>query len=397
MGLWDKIAGEFVDVIEWTDDSSNTMVYRFERAGNEIKYGAMLTVRESQTAVFVNEGQIADVFPPGLYRLETANLPILTTLQSWPHGFNSPFKAEIYFLNTRQFTDLKWGTKNPIMLRDPEFGPVRLRAYGTYSMRIGDPSKFLAEIVGTHGHFTTGDIMNQLRNIIVSRFSSVLGESGIPILDLAANYDDLSDYVTAQISPEFKEYGLGLSKFLVENISLPKAVEKAMDQRSSMGIVGNLQNYATFQAAEAMRTAAANPAGGGAAAGMGLGMGMAMAKSMGETFAGSQAPATAAPAASAAPPPLPREKKYFVADKGKPGGPYTMEQLDDLGTVSSWATFSTPATEICTHWCYSIPVTATKSRAWRRRAARSCKPASRWVARSPVNTASARRRVKPCG
>ncbi len=334
MSLWDKLTGEFIDVIEWTDDSNNTMVYRYQRHGNEIKYGAMLTVRESQTAVFVNEGQIADVFPPGLYRLETANLPILTTLQSWPHGFRSPFKAEVYFLSTRQFTDLKWGTKNPLMMRDAEFGPVRLRAYGTYSMRIGDPAVFLREIAGTDGYFTTNEIKDQLRNIIVSRFSNILGGSGIPILDLAANYDDLSDFVTAQISPEFKEYGLGLSKFLVENISLPKKVEQALDNRTSMGIVGNLRNYAAFQAAEAMRDAARNPADGGAAAGIGMGMGFAMAKKLGDTF--SIAPDgihSAAPSPDEVPPPLPLTTKYFIAVRGKPEGPYTLDDLDGLSST----------------------------------------------------------------
>ena len=228
MGFWDKIFGEFVDVIEWTDNSSDTMVYRFERYGNEIKYGAMLTVRESQQAVFVNEGVIADQFPPGLYKLETNNLPIITSLQGWPHGFESPFKAEVYFFNTRRFTDLKWGTKNPLMLRDREFGPVRLRAFGTYAMRVVDPVALLKEVVGTSGQFSTGEITNQLRNLIVSRFASILGESAIPILDLAANYDDLSTFVSNRIQPEFKTYGLEITKLLVENISLPPAVEEAL-------------------------------------------------------------------------------------------------------------------------------------------------------------------------
>ncbi len=333
MSLWDKLTGEFIDVIEWTDDSSDTMVYRYQRHGNEIKFGAMLTVRESQTAVFVNEGQIADVFPPGLYRLETANLPVLTTLQSWPHGFRSPFKAEIYFLSTRQFTDLKWGTKNPLMMRDSEFGPVRLRAFGTYSMRISDPAVFLKEIAGTDGFFTTSEIKDQLRNIIVSRFSNILGESGIPILDLAANYDDLSDFVTAQISPEFKEYGLGLSKFLVENISLPKKVEQALDTRTSMGIVGNLRNYAAFQAAEAMRDAANNPADGGAAAGIGMGMGFAMAKKLGDAFSIAPDGIHGSAPADDMPPPIPRiSTKYFVAVRGKPEGPYTLDELDGMAS-----------------------------------------------------------------
>jgi membrane protease subunit (stomatin/prohibitin family) len=156
MGLWDKLRGELIDIIEWLDPSNDTMVYRFERRGNEIKYGAKLTVREGQAAVFVNEGQIADVFPPGMYTLETSNLPIVSTLQGWKYGFESPFKAEVYFCSTRRFTDLKWGTKNPVMLRDPEFGPIRLRAFGAYAMRVSDPGTFIKEIVGTDGHFTKG-------------------------------------------------------------------------------------------------------------------------------------------------------------------------------------------------------------------------------------------------
>jgi hypothetical protein len=218
MALMDKIFGEFVDVIEWTDDTQDTMVYRFERYGNEIKYGAMLTVRESQAAVLVNEGELADVFKPGMYELSTANLPILSTLQNWQRGFESPFKAEVYFFNTKRFTDLKWGTKNPIIARDPEFGPVRLRAFGTYEIRIADPAEFLREIAGTDGRFTTDEITNQLRNLIVSRFATVVASSGIPILDLAANYEQLGQFVTGRIAPEFANYGLELNKLLVENV-----------------------------------------------------------------------------------------------------------------------------------------------------------------------------------
>jgi len=201
--IWDKIVGEFVDVIEWTDDSSDTMLWRFERHGNEIKYGAQLTVRESQIAVFVNEGRVADVFEPGMYTLETANLPIISTMENWHHGFQSPFKAEIYFVNTKRFTDLKWGTKHPVTLRDPEFGPVRLRAFGTYVTKIKDPVVFIREIAGTDGHFTTDEITDQLRNMIVSRFSSVMADSGIPVLDLAANFEKLGTFLTNKIMPEF--------------------------------------------------------------------------------------------------------------------------------------------------------------------------------------------------
>ncbi|MEM9387195.1 MAG: SPFH domain-containing protein [Pseudomonadota bacterium] len=329
MSFWDRIRGEFVDVIEWTDDSQDTLVHRFERYGNEIKYGAMLTVREGQVAVLVNEGRLADVYQPGLYKLETSNMPIMTTIMSWPHGFQSPFKAEVYFFSTRQFTDLKWGTKNPIMLRDREFGPVRLRAYGTYTIRIENPAVFLREVVGTDGRFTTDEITNQLRNLIVSRFSTILGDSGIPVLDLAANYDKLGDFISKWIGQEFGEYGLALPTLLVENISLPDAVEKALDKRTSMGIIGNLEDYATFQAAEAMTVAAANP-GGGAGDGVGLGMGFAMASKLGETLStGGKSPA-AAPGAAAGgdtPPPLPTEARYYLAVNGHQTGPFTKAEV----------------------------------------------------------------------
>ncbi len=316
MGLWDKLLGELVDVIDWTDDSNDTMVYRFERYGNQIKYGAKLTVRESQAAVFVNEGQIADVFEPGMYELETNNLPLLSSLQSWPHGFESPFKAEIYFFNLRRFVDLKWGTRNPIMLRDADYGAVRLRAFGTYAMRITDPAVFLREIVGTDGHFTTSEITNQLRNLIMSRFSSVLGRSRIPVLDLAGNYDQLGEFVLQRIAPEVAEYGLELTRFLVENISLPPEVEAALDKRSSMGIVSNLKDYMTYQSAEAMTRAADNP-GGGAADGIGMGMGFAMAQQMANQMGGHD---------HAAPPPLPGQA-FYVAVGRQQTGPFNLPEL----------------------------------------------------------------------
>lgn len=319
MGLFDKILGEFVDVIEWTDDSTDTMVYRFERYGNEIKYGAMLTVRESQIAILVNEGRTADVYKPGLYKLETQNMPILTTLQSWPYGFNSPFKAEVYFFNMRRFTDLKWGTKNPIMLRDKEFGAVRLRAYGTYAVRIKEPEVFSKEIVGTNGHFRTGEISDQLRNLITSRFSSIIGEANIPILDLAANYDELSNFISTRLTPEFLEYGLEVNNLLVENISLPEEVEKALDKRTSIGIVGNLNDYTRYQAAEAMQAAAENPTGT-AAAGVGMGVGFGMATEM--TRAYSEAGKT-----QATPPPLPSEPQWYVAIEGEKTGPFGIADI----------------------------------------------------------------------
>ena len=306
MGLFDWLFGEFVDVIEWTDDSNDTLVYRFECHDHAIKYGAMLTVRESQVAVLVNEGRIADIYEPGLYKLETNNMPILSTLENWPHGFKSPFKVDVYFLNMRRFTDLKWGTKHPVMLRDPEFGAVRLRAFGTYGLRIKEPITFLKEIVGTDGHFQTDEISGQLRNLIASRFASILGSANIPVLDLAANYDDLGEFITAKLQPEFAEYGLELTKLLVENISLPNEVEKALDQRTSMGIVGNMRQYTQFQAARSLTP------GGGASEGLAMGAGIAMGKQLGDQL--SQSSPTQ-------PPPLPTSETFFIAQEGKRLGP----------------------------------------------------------------------------
>ena len=325
MGFWNKLMGEFVDVIQWTDDSNDTLMYRFERYGNEIKFGAKLTVREGQVAVFVNEGQLADTFQPGMYELKTNNLPILSTLQSWQHGFESPFKAEVYFFSTRRFTDLKWGTQNPVMLRDPEFGPIRLRAFGSYAIRVQDAPLFLREIVGTDGRFTTDEITQQLRNMVVSRFTNILGQAKIPALDLAGNYDQLGQFLLQRIAPEFAAVGLELTNLLVENISLPKEVEAALDKRSSMGIVGNLDQYTQFQAAEALRDAAANPGSGSEALNMGLGL--AMAQRLNETLTRPASTAPAAQAAPVAPPPLPVAKSYFVAVNNQQAGPFPLDEL----------------------------------------------------------------------
>lgn len=329
--IWDKLRGEFIDIIEWLDDSKNTMVYRYERYDNEIKYGAKLVVREGQAAAFVNMGQLADVFEPGMYELETRNLPILSKLQGWKHGFESPFKAEVYFVSTRQFTDLKWGTKNPIMMRDPEFGPVRLRAFGSYAIRVGDPATFLREIVGTDGHFTKEEVIDQLRNIVVSRFTDALGESKVAVLDLAANYDELGGFIGEKIAPELAEYGLDLTKLLVENISLPQNVEEVLDKRTSMGVIGDLGKYTQFQAANAMEAAAENPQGM-AAGGMGMGMGFAMANQMGAAMGQGQQ-AQAAPQAPAqgagTPPPLPGANTavWFAAIGGAQAGPFDLASL----------------------------------------------------------------------
>jgi membrane protease subunit (stomatin/prohibitin family) len=319
MGLWDKLKGEFIDIIEWLDPSQDTMVYRFERYQNEIKYGARLTVRESQVAVFVNEGQIADIFKPGMYTLETQNMPILSTLKGWKFGFNSPFKAEIYFLNTKVFTNQKWGTKNPFMLRDPEFGPIRLKAFGSYAIRIKDPKNFILKVVGTDGHFTIDEINEQLRNTIITRFTNSIGSSNIPALDLAGNSNAISTEVEKNINVDFEELGLECTKFFVENISFPPEVERMLDKRSSMGILGNLDNFNKMQTGVSMEIGSANP-GGGASAGIGMGMGMAMAQQMANSMNNQQQGA-------GAPPPL---VQFFVAVNGQQQGPYDMNTIANM-------------------------------------------------------------------
>ena len=330
MGILDFLTGEFIDVIHWVDDTRDTMVWRFEREGHEIKYGAKLTVREGQTAVFVHEGQIADVFTPGLYMLETNNMPVMTTLQHWDHGFQSPFKSEIYFVNTTRFNNLKWGTKNPVICRDPEFGPVRIRAYGTYSVRVMDPARFLVEIVGTDGEFTMDEISYQIRNIIVQEFSRVIASSGIPVLDMAANTADLGKLIAAAISETVAGYGLSIPELYIENISLPPAVEAALDKRTSMGLAGDLGRFTQYSAAEAMTAAAQNPAGGGMAAGLGAGMGIAMATQMAQGPWGA-VPAAAAPA-PAAPPPPPVEHVWHIAENGQTSGPFSKATLGRMVT-----------------------------------------------------------------
>jgi membrane protease subunit (stomatin/prohibitin family) len=329
MGIFDFLTGEFIDVIHWVDDTRDTMVSRFEREGHEIKYGAKLTVREGQAAVFVHEGQLADVFTPGLYMLETNNMPLMTTLQHWDHGFKSPFKSEIYYVNTTRFNDLKWGTKNPIICRDPEFGPVRLRAFGTYSVRVVDPAKFLTEIVGTDGEFTMDEISFQIRNIIVQEFSRTVARSGIPVLDMAANTREMGQLIAKEIEAQLAEYGLALPELYIENISLPPAVEEVMDKRSSMGVIGNLNEYMQFQAAESL-----GRDGAGAAAiqaGMGAGLGMQMAAAAGP-WGAAPTQAAAAPAVSAPPPPPPVEHVWHIAVDGQTTGPFSKAALGRKAT-----------------------------------------------------------------
>lgn len=320
MGFFDKLKGEFVDIIEWTDDSNNTMVYRFDRYGNEIKFGAKLTVRESQMAVFVNEGQIADVFAPGMHTLETKNVPILSTLQGWKHGFSSPFKAEVYFVNTRNFTDQKWGTKNPITLDDARFGMFEIRAFGTFATRVVDPKLFLKEIVGTDGEFTTDEISNQLRSMIVARFTESAGESGITAEKFAGNTSELSELCQGILDKEFAAYGLKITKFVIENVSMPDEIKKEIYELSRLDRI-DLQKLGQIKTAKAIEKAAENP-GGMASAGVGLGAGFAVAQQMAQGFS----PTSQHQAPPSVPPPLP-VVSFFVADNGQQKGPFQEAQL----------------------------------------------------------------------
>jgi membrane protease subunit (stomatin/prohibitin family) len=344
MGFFDnlknQIGSQFIEIIEWLDDSDDTLVYRFPVYNQEIKMGAQLTVRENQAAIFINEGEVADIFKPGRYELSTQNLPILTTLRGWKYGFQSPFKAEVYFFNTRIFTDLKWGTSNPVMMRDTEFGMIRIRAFGTYALRISDPKEFFKTVVGTQGLTTTDDILGQLRSTIISQLSDIIAESKIAALDLASSYRELCTLAQKELTPAFASFGLELSRFNIDNISLPEEVEAAIDQRTKLGVLGDrLGQYAQMQTAESIKIAAANP-GGLAGAGVGIGAGMAMGQAMsGAMGAASSAPgafnAPPPPSGSAAPPPPPgggaaSTPRWSLAIDGKTYGPYTDDALKSM-------------------------------------------------------------------
>ena len=349
------LKGQFIDVIEWLDDRRDTLVYRFERYGNNIMMGAKLTVREGQAAVFIHEGQMADIFGPGLYELQTNNMPIMTALQHWSHGFNSPFKSEIYFVNTRRFAGLKWGTQNPIMLRDPEFGALRLRAFGSYAIRVTDPGVFMKEIVGTDGEFTQDEIAGQIRNIVVQKVSQSLAASGIPALDMAANTQDLSRIVQQGIEPTLTEYGLSMPELYIENISLPPEVEKVLDQRSSMGIVGDLHKYTQFSAAQAMQAAAGASGDSAMGTGLGMGMGMGMAQAMASAMGGVGG---AAQPAAAPPPPPPTAAQYHLAVNGQTTGPYAPGQLQQMMASGQFTRDSMVWTQGMAGWAKAADVPA---------------------------------------
>ena len=279
MAIIDFLKRQFIDIIEWTDDSRDTLSYRFPDEDKEIKNGAQLIVRESQAAQFVYLGEFGDKFGPGKHTLTTDNIPILTNLKSWKYAFESPFKADVYYVVTRLFTGNKWGTANPVMMRDADFGIVRLRAYGTYDFRIVDVPKFLKEVAGTDNHFRLDEFNDTMRSRLVSVFTDALATAKIPALDVASRYGELGEALLPLINPAITaKYGLEMTTFIVENVSVPPEVEAAIDKRSSMAAVGNLNDYVKFQMANGM--ASGNGGGGIGGAGAELAMGMAMAQQM---------------------------------------------------------------------------------------------------------------------
>lgn len=332
MGLFDeikkKLSHEFIDIVEWLDSTNDTIVHRFERYQNEIKNNAKLIVREGQVAVFVNEGTLADVFQPGTYDLTTQNLPVLTTLKGWKYGFDSPFKAEVYFVNTRLFTDEKWGTKNAFILSDERFGLVEIRAFGTYSFRISDPGKFVVDVVGTDGNFTNYEINEHLKSLIVTRFTDTVGEANLPIELYAANTSELSETCQEVMQPEFGRVGIELEKFYIENVSMPEELKKEIFEYSRLDKL-DMTKLAQFKAAKAMEAAAKNE-GGTAGAGMGMGMGFVLAQQMGNMM-NPQAPQQAfGTQQTATPPPMPTQTLYHYAVNEQQMGPVSIDKLKEL-------------------------------------------------------------------
>lgn len=346
MGIFDFIKGQLLEVIEWTDDSRDTISYRFPDDDKAIKNGAQLIVRESQVAQFVYLGEFGDTFGPGKHTLVTENIPVLTKLKSWKYGFNSPFKVDIYYVTTRLFTGNKWGTSNPIMLRDKDFGIVRARAFGTYDFRVTDPKLFLKEVAGSDHNFRLDEFADTMRSRIVSIFSDALASSGVPVLDIATRYSELGEALLPLINPATSaKYGIEIGSFIVENVSVPPEVEEAIDKRSSMAAIGNLNDFVKYQMAKGFETG-----GGAGAAGMaselavGFGMAQQMMAQSGMTggmtsapptppVAGGVGPIVAGPeAAAAAAPALPTVDLLGVPDVAKVLG---VTDADVLAVIES--------------------------------------------------------------
>jgi len=338
MSLKTFISKQFIDIITWTEQDQDTLAWRFPMQDMEIQNGGSLTVRESQMAVFVNEGKIADVFGPGLYTLNTQTLPILTYLKNWDKLFESPFKSDVYFFSTRIKTDQRWGTATPITIRDKDFGAVRLRGYGIYSWHISDPKTFYTKLSGTREIYKVADLEGQLRNTIIGRMTGAFAESGVPFLDMAANQGALGDKIAEGMRPILAELGLALDSFVVENLSLPEELQKLLDTRVGMNMIGDMSRYTQYQVANSLPIAAANEGGGGVAGiGVGLGAGLAMGQTVvnalnpnnpqppapggGGPIPGGGGPSPANPAgggAAPAAPAAPATETKFCVNCGKP-------------------------------------------------------------------------------
>ena len=301
MALMDFIKKQFIDILQWTEESDGTLAWRFPMAEMEIQNGASLTVRESQMAMFVNEGTVADVFGPGMYKLNTQTLPVLTYLKNWDKLFESPFKSDVYFFSTRTQLDQKWGTPNPITIRDKDFGIVRMRAFGIYSYHLSDPKAFYQKISGTRASYTREELEGQLRNSMVAGMTDLFGESGVAFIDMAGNQDEFGKAMMFKMTPMFAEYGLTLDSLVVQNVSLPEELQKILDQKIGMNMIGDMQRFTQYQVANAIPEAARNE-GGMAGMGVGLGAGVGFGQVMGQAMASAMqpaAPTARAPAAAA--------------------------------------------------------------------------------------------------
>jgi membrane protease subunit (stomatin/prohibitin family) len=317
----DKLRAEFIDIVEWIDDSRHTLVWRFPRYHNQIKNGAQLIVRPGQTALFVCEGKLADSFGPGQHRLTTSNLPVLSTLAGWKYGFDSPFKAEVYFVATRTLTELKWGTPHPVLVRDPDFGPLRVRAFGTYALQAKDPRRLLEALVGTDSSFETEEIQEFLRSIVQSCFAEVLARAELSVLDLMRSASELAEQVRRAAAGHIDdEYGLEIPQLFIVNISVPPEVEQALDARSSAEVLGDLGRYQQLQLGRSLPIAAGAEGGGALSAGVGAGMGLALAGPFLQRAGGAGPTGPVPPAA------IPSAQWYF-AESGSSVGPLSLEQV----------------------------------------------------------------------
>ncbi len=317
MSLRDFISKQWIDVIEWVEPEEGILAYRYPMQDREIQNGGKLTVRDSQAALFVNEGKVADIFKPGLYTLNTQTLPILTYLKNWDKAFKSPFKSDVYFFSARIQTDQHWGTQNPITIRDKEFGAIRLRGFGIYSYHLSDAKSFYSKISGTRDVYRVADLEGQLRNTIIAKMTDAFAASQVPFLDMAANQGALAEKISEALKPSFAEYGLTLDTFVVENLSLPDELQKVLDQRISMNVLGDMGKFTQYQVAQAIPIAAGNEGGGAVGIGAGLGAGVAMGQAMMDAVKKSTSEPTggAAPAAAAG---APAANSKFCSECGKP-------------------------------------------------------------------------------